>query len=445
MKIKNIRVIDPVNRTDTVRDICILNGIIVSEEEYRKYEISRPESPAAANGVNDDELMAIDGDGLIAGPGLVDVHVHFRDPGQTYKEDIHTGALAAAAGGFTSVVMMANTVPALDEAGIIRDVLERASKEDIRIYTCANVTKGMNGTDICDYRALLDAGAVGFTDDGKPVMDEALLAKAFDEISKLGVPVSLHEEDPAYISENGVNSGAAAHLLGLKGSDRRAEISMIERDLKIAQKSGVKLNIQHISTAEGVELVRKAKKTNPCIHAEATPHHFTLTDSAVKEHGTLAKMNPPLRGEDDREAIWEGLSDGTIDIIATDHAPHSSEEKSRNFKEAPSGITGLETSFLLAYSVLIKREILDYTKLFELMSTNPARLYGLSAGTLSVGAPADIMIFSPNEFTTYTSSRSKSENTPFLGRTLEGKIRYTICGGNIVYSAGSQAQDGLTN
>ena len=364
---------------------------------------------------------------------------------QTHKEDIHTGSLAAASGGYTSVVMMANTVPALDEPGIIKDVLQRASKEDIRIYTCANVTKGMNGRELCDYEALLDAGAVGFTDDGKPVMDEDLLSDAFDNISKLGVPVSLHEEDPAYISENGVNSGAAAQALGLKGSDRLAEISMIERDLAIAKRSGVKLNIQHISTAEGVELVREAKKSNPNIHAEATPHHFTLTDSAVKEHGTLAKMNPPLRGEDDREAIWEGLSDGTIDIIATDHAPHSSEEKSRRFKEAPSGIIGLETAFLLAYSVLIKRDILDYTKLFELMSTNPARLYGLNAGTLSVGSPADIMIFSPEEVTDYSSSRSRSCNSPFLGRTLEGKIRYTICAGNIVYSAGSRPQDSLAN
>lgn len=423
MIIKNIRIIDPVNRRDETGNIYISSDRIVSEEAYREAE----------NGGADETV--IDGTGLIAGPGLVDVHVHFRDPGQTYKEDIHTGALAAAAGGFTSVVMMANTVPPLDSPGIVKDVLLKASKEDIHIYTCATVTKGMEGKSLCDHEALLAAGAVGFTDDGKPVMDEALLAKAFEKISKLGVPVSLHEEDPAYITENGVNCGPAAAALGLTGADSMAEISMIERDIRIAEASGVKLNIQHISTAGGVDLIRQARKTNPNIHAEAAPHHFTLTDSAVSRYGTLAKMNPPLRSEEDREAIWEGLSDGTIDIIATDHAPHSSEEKSRGFKEAPSGITGLETSFLLAYSVLVKKDILDLSKLFELMSTNPARLYGLNAGTLSEGAPADIMIFSSAEVTDYSSSRSKSCNSPFLGRTFEGKIRYTICGGRIVYDA----------
>ena len=239
----------------------------------------------------------------------------------------------------------------------------------------------------------------------------------------------------AFIKENGVNSGAAAKALGLTGSDRQAEIAMIERDLAIASKSGVKLNIQHISTAEGVELVRKAKKTNPNIHAEATPHHFTLTDNAVSEYRTLAKMNPPLRSADDREAIWEGLSDGTIDIIATDHAPHSPEEKSRDFVTAPSGIIGLETAFILAYQVLVQKEIIDYTKLFELMSLNPAKLYCLPAGTLRVGAAADIVIFSPDEATHYLTSRSKSCNSPFLGKTIAGRIRYTIAGGKVIYSA----------
>ena len=207
---------------------------------------------------------------------------------------------------------------------------------------------------------------------------------------------------------------------------------MIDRDLDLAVKTGVVLNIQHISTLEGVELVRQAKKTCKNIHAEATPHHFTLTDSAVAKYGTCAKMNPPLRGEDDREAIWEGLSDGTIDIITTDHAPHSPEEKSLEFKKAPSGIIGLETSFLLAYSVLYKKDIVDYTKLFELMSLNPARLYGLNAGTLSIGSCADIMIFSPDEMTGYSSSHSRSCNSPFLGMTFGGKIKYTIVSGKVV-------------
>ena len=421
MKIENIRIIDPANTRDETGDIYIVNGRIVSQPEY---VLAYPDAG---------EDTVIDGRGLIAGPGLVDVHVHFRDPGQTHKEDIHTGSLAAAAGGVTTVVMMANTTPPLDSPKLVQDVLLRASKEDIHIYTCATVTKGMKGLRLNDFEALLNAGAVGFTDDGKPIEDAALLTEAFREISKLNVPVSLHEEDPAYISENGVNSGTAAKLLGLTGSDPEAEISMIKRDLEIASATGVILDIQHISTAGGVDAVRRAKLTNPNIHAEATPHHFTLTDSAVQQYNTNAKMNPPLRGTDDREAIWEGLSDGTIDMIATDHAPHSPEEKSRDFVSAPSGIIGLETSFLLAYEILVKRDIIDMSRLFELMSLNPAKLYGLDAGTLSVGAPADIMIFSGDETTVYSSSRSKSSNSPFLGREFTGRIKYTIASGNIIY------------
>ena len=423
MRIKNIRIIDPANGRDEISDIFIADGKIVSESDHK----------SAFSEDNDDEV--IDGTGLIAGPGFVDVHVHFRDPGQTYKEDIHTGAACAAAGGFTSVVMMANTVPTIDDPEVLQDIIDRASSEPVHIYTCANVTKGMAGKDLCDYDRLLAAGAAGFTDDGKPILDEAVLTKAFEAISKLGAVVSLHEEDPAYIKENGVNSGAAAEALGLSGSDRLAEITMIKRDLDIAAKTGVKLNIQHISTAEGVEAVRRAKLTNPNIHAEATPHHFSLTDSAVKTYGTLAKMNPPLRSADDREAIWEGLADGTIDIIATDHAPHSHEEKSRKFELAPSGIIGLETSFLLAYRTLVQRDIIDMNRLFTLMSLNPAKLYGLDAGTLSVGAAADIVIISTDETTQYDKSLSKSCNSPFLGQTFEGKIKYTIAGGRIIYSA----------
>ena len=421
MRIENIRIIDPANARDEIGNIYIVNNRIVSQPEY------------AQSNLDNNEDTVIDGSGLIAGPGLVDVHVHFRDPGQTHKEDIHTGSLAAAAGGVTSVVMMANTNPPLDSPELVREVLLRASKEDIHIYTCATVTKGMEGRKLNDFAALKNAGAVGFTDDGKPIEDAALLTEAFREISKLNVPVSLHEEDPVYISENGVNSGTAAKLLGLTGSDPEAEISMIKRDLEIASATGVILDIQHISTARGVDAVRLAKLTNPNIHAEATPHHFTLTDSAIQQYNTNAKMNPPLRGTDDREAIWEGLADGTIDMIATDHAPHSPEEKSRDFVSAPSGIIGLETSFLLAYEILVKRDIIDMSRLFELMSLNPARLYGLDAGTLSVGAPADIMIFSGDETTVYSSSRSKSSNSPFLGREFTGRIKYTIASGNIIY------------
>ena len=394
MVFKNIRVIDPSCGRDEITDYFVGEG---------------------------DEI--IDGTGLVLGPGFVDVHVHFRDPGQEYKEDIHTGAMAAVKGGYTSVVMMANTSPGIDCVDTVKEVLNKGSREKLNIYTCGAVTEGLKGEKLTDFELLYKAGAVGFTDDGKPLLNGKILEEALKKAAALGVPVSLHEEDPACIISNGSD----------KTSPREAEITMIKRDLEIADGLGAALNIQHISSKEGVELVRMAKKTNPYIHAEATPHHIGLTKSAVEQYGTCAKMNPPLREDEDREAIWEGLCDGTIDIIATDHAPHSKEEKSRDFKDAPSGIIGLETAFCVVNTVLVKKEIIDYFKLFELMSLNPARLYGLNAGTLGAGSKADIVIFAPEEETVFDSFRSKSRNSPFLGRTLMGRIKYTICGGNVVY------------
>lgn len=421
MIIYNVRVIDPANNIDGICNIVVENG-----------KIARYEDASIPKKIIDGQ-QCIDGTGLIAGPGLVDVHVHFRDPGQTYKEDIHTGAMAAVAGGYTSVVMMANTVPAIDCIEVLDDVLTRSQNEPLHIYSCVNATMGMKGEKNCDYKLLYDKGAVGITDDGKPILDEAILRRTFIEASKLNIPVSLHEEDPKYISENGVNSGEVAHSLGLTGSDRQAEITMIDRDIKVALETNVKLNIQHISTLEGVELVRQAKKLSNSIHAEATPHHFTLTDEAVLKHGTLAKMNPPLRKEADREAIRKGLADGTIDIIATDHAPHSVEEKSKDFNDAPSGIIGLETALSLAVTNLVNEKVIDYKKLFELMSLNPAKLYEIPAGTLSIGANADIVIFNPDEeYIVPNSFKSKSVNTPFVGMKLAGRIKYTIVNGEIV-------------
>lgn len=418
MIIKNIRVIDPSCKRDEVTDFYICDKVVVSREEYIRRN----------DGEKDD---IIDGTGLILGPGFVDVHVHFRDPGQEYKEDIHTGALAAIKGGYTSVVMMANTVPSIDSPQTLKNVLEKAKEESLNIYACAAVTEGLKGEKLTDFDELYKAGAIGFTDDGKPVLDEKLLSEAMISARELDVPISLHEEDPKFIISNGSN----------KTSPREAEISMIKRDIEIASESKAKLNIQHISSKEGVELVRNAKKTNQNIHCEATPHHISLTESAVEKFGTNAKMNPPLREEDDRQAIWEGITDGTIDIIATDHAPHSKEEKSRDFKDAPSGIIGLETAFCVVNTVLIKREIIDYSKLFELMSLNPARLYGINAGTLKEGTPADIVIFDPDEVTVFDSFRSKSWNSPFLGKALTGKIKYTIVGGKTVYDDNLNMQE----
>lgn len=421
MIIYNVRVVDPANSIDDICDIEIADGKIAAINKATK-------SPCTV-GTDD-----IDGTGLIAAPGFVDVHVHFRDPGQTHKETIHTGAMASIAGGYTSVVMMANTSPTIDCEDVLSDVLKRGANEPLHIYSCVNATYGMKGEKVCDYELLKKAGAVGITDDGKPILDANVMCQVLEQAEKVNLPVSLHEEDLQYISENGVNSGDVAMKIGLTGSDRMAEISMIDRDIKLASKYNVKLNIQHISTKEGVELVRQAKKSNPNIYAEATPHHFTLTDEAVLVHGTKAKMNPPLRKSEDRDAIRQGLADGTIDMIATDHAPHSVEEKNKPFAEAPSGIIGLETALPLAVTNLVNTGVIGYPRLVELMSLAPARLYGIQAGTLSTGVNADIAIFDPQEeYSIPETFNSKSVNTPFVSERVFGKVKYTIVNGNVVY------------
>ncbi len=377
-----------------------------------------------------------DASGCIVAPGLVDTHSHFRDPGFTYKEDLHTGSLAAAAGGYTSVILMANTNPPVDSAEILTDILERGRREQIHIYSAANITKGMKGQEVNDLQALAAAGAPVFTDDGKPILNEAVFTQALKEADALGIPVSLHEEDPEFIRENGINAGSpAARELGITGSDRQAEISMIARDTRIAAELGVRLLIQHISTKEGVDLVRQARKINPLIHAEATPQHFSLTEDAVLQTGSLAKVNPPLRTEEDRLAIIQGLQDGTIDIIATDHAPHSAEEKAITpLWNAPSGMIGLETALSLALRHLVEPGLLSMMEMLALFTCNPADYYRLPAGTLAQGAAADIVIFDPSAEWTVTkeSFHSKSCNSPFLGETLPGVIRCTISSGRII-------------
>ena len=317
--------------------------------------------PALKAQMSAEQLQAcqvIDGTGLVIAPGLVDVHVHFREPGFTQKEDIDTGARSAARGGFTTVVLMANVKPQVDNEETLTYILNRGKETGIHVETCANVTMGMLGKELVDMESLAKAGAVGFTDDGVPIMDVALVTKAMEEVKKLDMPISFHEEDPAYITNNGINKGKASEYYGIGGSPREAEISLVERDLQIALTTGACINIQHISTKEAVELVRQAKKKGDNIHAEATPHHFTLTEEAAIKYGTLAKMNPPLREEADRLAVIEGLKDGTIDLIATDHAPHTAEEKAKAITEAPSGITGLETALPLAISC--KRRTSDH-------------------------------------------------------------------------------------
>lgn len=396
----------------------------------------------------------IDGTGLCAAPGFVDVHVHFRDPGFTYKEDVGSGASAAAAGGFTSVVCMANTSPVADSADVIDDVIKRGAATGIHVYQAGSVTKGIKGRELTDFDELMEHGAPGFTDDGIPILDEAILRQAMEKSAVLNVPLSFHEENSQYIENNGINSDYAKSKLGIGGSDRQAEIFMIERDVALAKETKAIVNVQHISTAEGVDIIRKAVQDEAqaafkhgsqgeCasqrrIHAEACPHHFTLTQEALSEHGTLAKMNPPLRLESDRQAIIAGLQDGTIDIIATDHAPHAPEEKARELTKAPSGILGLQTAFALGVTQLVKPGYLTLMQLMEKMSLNPAGLYGFDAGRIYEGGPADITIFDPDEEWTFTEDmiRSKSVNSPFVGWKLTGRVRYTICAGKVVYKFG---------
>lgn len=411
-------VIDPENKSQRLADVVIEDGKIKGIGVFDN------------DGTYD---QVIEASGLVVAPGLVDVHVHFRDPGLTYKEDIHTGAGAAAAGGFTTVVCMANTKPPVDSLKTLNHVIEEGKKTGIHVLAASAVTVGMKGEELVDMKALHEAGAAGFTDDGIPLMDEELLERAMRQAVVMNVPISLHEEDPSYIKENGINHGAVSDKLGIYGSPARAEETLIQRDILFALRTGAKVNIQHISSAGGVDMVRQAKRMGGAVWAEVTPHHFTLTEEAVLRYGTLAKMNPPLRTEEDRQALIRGLQDGTIDMIATDHAPHSKEEKDRPLTQAPSGITGLETSLALGITELVDKKYLTMPELMEKMSLNPARLYNLDCGRMKAGAPADLVIFDPDEEFTVDKFHSKADNSPFKGWKLKGKTRYTICEGKVVY------------
>lgn len=380
-----------------------------------------------------EKCQVIDAEGLLVAPGLVDVHVHFREPGFTRKENIDTGAAAAAKGGFTTVVMMANTNPPIDSPEVLRQVLDRGRETGIHVLSCANVTMGMKGRELTPMKELAALGASGFTDDGVPLLEEEIVRSAMKAAAELDLPLSFHEENPKFIENNGIHRGKASEYFGIGGSPREAEIDMIGRDLELALETGACINIQHISTKEGVELVRQAKKKGSNIHAEATPHHFTLTEEAAIRYGTLAKMNPPLREEADRQEIIRGLADGTIDIIATDHAPHTAEEKAGTITEAPSGIIGLETSLALGITELVEGGYLTVKQLLRLMSANPAAMYRLDAGFLEEGGPADVILIDTNREWMPETYASKACNTPFTGWKLKGRVVETICGGKIVW------------
>ena len=422
MFIKKGRVVDSVTGTDEIMNIIIKDNII----EEVGHDISIDET---------DNVTVIDATGLVVAPGLMDTHVHFRDPGFTYKEDIITGAAAAARGGFTSVVCMANTKPAVDNIETLDYIQKKGETTGIHVMQTAAVTKELKGTELVDMDALADAGAVGFTDDGIPIMDEHVLTMAMKKAAELDLPISLHEEDPEFIIKSGVNQGKVAEQLGYGGASSTAEDVMVARDCVLALHTGASVCIQHISSGNSVELVRTAKKLGADVHAEATPHHFTLTEDAVLKYGTNARMNPPLRTEDDRAKIIEGIKDGTIDMIVTDHAPHSEEEKAKPLESAPSGITGLETSLALGIKSLVEPGHISLMKLMELMSKNPAEFYRMVPGSVTKGAPADLVIFGEKETWTVRKEdfASKASNSPFIGWELPGKVHYTICSGKIVY------------
>ena len=432
--IKNGHVVDPVTETDAKKDILIAGKRILSIEDSIAPEDTKKYIGEA---IPDDGLTVIDAEGLIVAPGLVDAHVHFRDPGFTYKEDIYTGAAAAARGGVTTVICMANTKPAVDNVDTLHYIQKKGEETGINVLQTATVTKGMQGKELVDMELLAAEGAAGFTDDGLPIMDEKLLLEALKKAAELDLPVSLHEEDPLFIENAGVNKGVVSEQLGYGGADRTAEEIMTARDAVLALHTGASLCIQHISSKNSVEIVRDFKKLGADIHAEATPHHFTLTEEAVLKYGTNARMNPPVRTEEDRLAIIEGIKDGTIDMIVTDHAPHSAEEKAKPLAKAPSGITGLETSLALGIKSLVQPGHISLMKLIRLMSDNPARFYRMIPEGIAEGAVADIVIFGENELWTVKAEEfaSKASNSPFIGWELPGKIHYTICGGRIVYNA----------
>ena len=419
--IKNVRILDPASATDITGDIGIENGKIAA--------IGTVETKA--------EDQVLDGKRLVAAPGLVDTHVHFRDPGLTYKEDIYSGARAAAAGGFTSVVCMANTKPVADNADTVSYIVNKGKKTNIHVYATAAVTKAFDGKNLTDFRDLLKAGAVGFTDDGIPIKDAETVKAAMELAAELDVPISLHEEDPDLIERPGVNQGKVSEKLNYGGAPARSEYEMVRRDCELTLQTRAKTVIQHISSAESVEAVRQCWRKGGRIYGEVTPQHFSVTEDLVLEKGALARVNPPLRTEADRQAIIEGLKDGTLNIIATDHAPHSREEKAKDIKDAPSGMIGLETSLALGITNLVETGELELIDLLEKMTINPAMLYHLNAGRITEGGPADLVLFDPDKkWTVEDHFYSKANNSPFIGMELTGKVQYTICDGKIVYQAG---------
>jgi dihydroorotase len=427
--ILNGRLVDPANGVDAERDVLLRGGRVAAVE--------------GRGGLKDVKAKeTVDASGMIVAPGLVDVHVHLREPGQTYKESIATGTAAAAAGGFTSVVAMPNTVPVNDSVARLEWMLDAARGACVNLFAMPAATLGSMGEEITDFHELRNAGAVGFTDDGKPVLETRVMREALLVAAGIGVPVSQHAEDTRLTGGCSMNAGPVAFRLGLRGMTVEAESRIVERDIRllrdIERQDGLRphLHVQHVSTARAMSLIREAKAAGLHVTCEVAPHHFTLTDEAIGDYDTNAKMNPPLRAEIDRMAMIAGLMDGAVDCIATDHAPHALFEKEQEFERAPNGITGLETALGLALRVLHKGQGMTILRVMELMSARPAGIVSLERrGTLKVGSFADVVVFDPGAEWNFEAkrSRSKSKNTPFDGARMLGRVMATICEGRIVY------------
>jgi dihydroorotase len=417
------RVIDPLARMDGLMDVLLRDGQVA--------EVGPPNKIRAA------AEEKIDARGLIVAPGFIDLHVHLREPGQGYKETIASGTAAAAAGGFTSVCCMPNTTPVLDSPEWVTWVRQPQRGAVVNVFPVAAATQASKGAVLTDFRALQRAGAVAVSDDGKPILSETTMRDALRTSAEINFPVIQHAEDTRVTLNCSMNEGPSSFRLGLRGSSPAAEASIVDRDVQLAQQfNGARLHVAHLSTAESLTAIRRGKRNRARVTCEVTPHHFTLTDRDVREYDANFKMNPPLRSPEDREALLAALADGTVDAIASDHAPHAQHEKIIEFERAAFGITGLETAVPLAISILHLERKIPLARIVELVTSGPARVLDLRGrGTLLRGSHADVTIFDPKKRWTFEAakSRSKSHNTPFEGRQMTGKVVATIVGGRIVF------------
>lgn len=424
MLIANARILDP----SCEPPVDFIGDILIEGDRIIKVGSNLAQTKIAQG------AQHIDASGLCAAPGFLDIHVHLRDPGFTHKEDIITGCKTAAAGGVTGVCCMPNTKPVTDSEEVLSYILDKAKDADARVYPIASITKGMLGQELNDIAALHACGAVAVSDDGRPVENGGMMLKALKEAYKAGVPVISHCEDLTIIDGGIINEGRISKELGVKGMDRASEDSITAREIVLAESSDTAIHIAHVSTKGSVQLIREAKARGVKVTCETAPHYMMMTDELLLSYNANFRMNPPLREQEDCEAIVEGVLDGTIDAIVTDHAPHAAEEKA-NFLKAPNGIVGLETSFAAACTVLVHQCGMSLLDLVKLMSTNPANLLRLPGGTLREGSLADIVLFDPDRSWTVDAEKlhSKSKNTPFDGLELTGRVVRTILGGKTVF------------